>query len=98
MQRRWLVTGCSSGLGRAVAAAAAEAGHAVLATARKPAALEELARRHPDRLVTAQLDVCEPAQCEAAVARAVDRFGGVDVLVNNAGSGLFGAVEEISDA
>ncbi|WP_327287240.1 SDR family oxidoreductase [Streptomyces sp. NBC_01198] len=97
MARRWLVTGCSSGLGWAVAAAAAAAGDSVLATARKPDAVQELQRRYPDRVTTAALDVCDPRQCEDAVARAVDRLGGVDVLVNNAGAGLFGAVEEVSD-
>ncbi|WP_405583664.1 SDR family oxidoreductase [Streptomyces sp. NBC_01190] len=97
MGRRWLVTGCSSGLGRALAVAVAEAGDSVLATARKPAALDELARRYPGRVTTAALDVCDPRQCAAAVAYAVDRLGGIDVLVNNAGAGLFGAVEEVSD-
>ncbi|MFG1811518.1 SDR family oxidoreductase [Streptomyces sp. NPDC049040] len=97
MGRRWLVTGCSSGLGRALAGAAAAAGDSVLATARKPADLHGLQRSHPGRIGTAALDVCDPRQCEAAVARAVELFGGVDVLVNNAGSGLFGAVEEVSD-
>lgn len=97
MGRRWLVTGCSSGLGRALAAAAAAAGDTVLATARTPAALRDLQRRHPDRIITTALDVCDPQQCEAAVAHAVDRLGGVDVLVNNAGAGLFGAVEEVGD-
>lgn len=97
MTRRWLVTGCSSGLGRALADAVAEAGDPVIATARKPAALRDLVARHPDRVTALALDVCDAGQCEAAVAYAVDRLGGVDVLVNNAGSGLFGAVEEVSD-
>jgi NAD(P)-dependent dehydrogenase (short-subunit alcohol dehydrogenase family) len=97
MTRRWLVTGCSSGLGRALAAAAAAAGDLVVATARRPATLDDLAERHPDRVSAVALDVCDAAQCEAAVAHAVERFGGVDVLVNNAGAGLFGAVEEVSD-
>lgn len=97
MTRRWLVTGCSSGLGRALAGAAAEAGDLVVATARRPAALEDLTARYPDRVTTAVLDVCDPGQCEAAVAHAVEHFGGVDVLVNNAGTGLLGALEEISD-
>ncbi|MER8017382.1 SDR family oxidoreductase [Streptomyces griseoluteus] len=97
MTRRWLVTGCSSGLGRSVVEAAARAGNLVVATARRPAALEELAARFPKQVTTAALDVCDPAQCEAAVEHAVDRFGGVDVLVNNAGAGLFGAVEEVTD-
>ncbi|MEV8097259.1 SDR family oxidoreductase [Kitasatospora sp. NPDC085879] len=97
MARRWLVTGCSSGLGLALATAVAEAGDLVLATARKPDTLAGLAARHPDRVLTAALDIRDPGQCESAVATAVDRFGGLDVLVNNAGSGLFGTVEEASD-
>ena len=97
MDRRWLVTGCSSGLGRAVAVAAAGAGDLVVASARRLGDVEELARAHPGRVTAVALDVCDPAQCEAAVAHAVDRFGGVDVLVNNAGGGLLGAVEEVSD-
>ncbi|KMS82139.1 MULTISPECIES: SDR family oxidoreductase [Streptomyces] len=97
MTRRWLVTGCSSGLGRALAGAAAEAGDLVVATARRPATMKDLADRYPDRVSAVALDVCDTEQCEAAVAHAVDRFGGVDVLVNNAGAGLFGAVEEVSD-
>jgi NAD(P)-dependent dehydrogenase (short-subunit alcohol dehydrogenase family) len=97
MTRRWLVSGCSSGLGRALAVAASEAGDLVVATARRPAALQDLTDRYPDRVSAVALDVCDAEQCEAAVAHAVDRFGGVDVLVNNAGSGLFGAVEEVSD-
>ncbi|MFF2044117.1 SDR family oxidoreductase [Kitasatospora sp. NPDC058170] len=97
MARRWLVTGCSSGLGRALAAAAASAGDTVLATARKPAALEQLLHDHPGRILPATLDVRDPRQCEEAVVTAVDRLGGLDVLVNNAGNGLFGAVEEVGD-
>ncbi len=97
MTRRWLVTGCSSGLGRARAGAAAEAGDLVVATARRAATMKDLADRYPDRVSAVALDVCDAEQCEAAVAHAVDRFGGVDVLVNNAGAGLFGAVVEVSD-
>lgn len=97
MDRRWLVTGCSSGLGRALAAAAAEAGDRVVASARRPEDVEELAGAYPGRVVAVPLDVCDPAQCQEAVAAAVAHFGGVDVLVNNAGSGLFGAVEEVAD-
>jgi NAD(P)-dependent dehydrogenase (short-subunit alcohol dehydrogenase family) len=97
MARRWLVTGCSSGLGRALAAAAARAGDLVVASARRPETLEGLVRDHPQQVTAVALDVCDPAQCEAAVAHAVDRFGGLDVLVNNAASGVFGTVEEVSD-
>ncbi|MFJ8042513.1 SDR family NAD(P)-dependent oxidoreductase [Kitasatospora sp. NPDC096147] len=97
MARRWLITGCSSGLGLALAEAVAAAGDTVLATARKPATLEELRERHPDRVVTAALDVRDQLQVSEAVALAEDRLGGLDVLVNNAGYGLFGAVEEVGD-
>ncbi|GAA1951254.1 SDR family oxidoreductase [Kitasatospora viridis] len=96
--RRWLITGCSSGLGRALALAAAGAGDQVAATARKPAALEELVRAHPGRITPIALDVRDAEQCERAARTAADRLGGIDVLVNNAGSGLFGAVEEVGDA
>lgn len=98
MGRRWLITGCSSGLGRALAAAAAGAGHELVVTARKTADLEDLAAAWPGRIVPVPLELRDPASCEEAVRTAVDRLGGIDVLVNNAGVGLFGAVEEVSDA
>ncbi|MFC9330295.1 SDR family oxidoreductase [Kitasatospora sp. NPDC057015] len=98
MARRWLVTGCSSGLGYALAEAVARGGDTVLATTRRPGALEPLAKAHPGRITEAVLDVRDAGQCRAAVELAVERLGGVDVLVNNAGCGLFGAVEEVSDA
>ncbi|MEV7583754.1 SDR family oxidoreductase [Streptomyces erythrochromogenes] len=98
MGRRWLVTGCSSGLGQALAAAAARAGHEVAVTARKTADLEDLAAAGPGRIVPIPLELRDAASCEEAVRRAADRLGGIDVLVNNAGVGLFGAVEEVSDA
>ncbi|GAA5200304.1 oxidoreductase [Rugosimonospora acidiphila] len=97
MVRRWLITGCSSGLGRALAGAAAAAGDLVLATARRPQTLDEIRDRYPDTVETCALDVRDPAACEAAVRVAVRRFGGVDVLVNNAGYGTLGAVEELTD-
>ncbi|MER7760342.1 SDR family oxidoreductase [Streptomyces sp. NPDC097619] len=98
MGRRWLVTGCSSGLGRALALAAAEAGHELAVTARKTADLEDLAAAWPGRIVPVPLELRDPDSCERAVATAVDRLGGIDLLVNNAAIGLFGAVEEVSDA
>lgn len=98
MARRWLVTGCSSGLGQALAAAAASAGHRVAVTARKTAALDDLAAAWPGRITPIALELRDAAQCEEAVRTAADRLGGIDVLVNNAGGGLFGAVEEVSDA
>ncbi|WP_258177192.1 SDR family oxidoreductase [Streptomyces solincola] len=91
------MTGGSSGLGRALAAAAAEAGHRVVVTARDTATLEDLAAAWPDRIVPVALELRDPAQCQSAVRTATDQLGGIDVLVNNAGAGLFGAVEEVSD-
>ncbi|MFE6709821.1 SDR family oxidoreductase [Streptomyces sp. NPDC057695] len=98
MGRRWLITGCSSGLGRALAAAAARAGHELVVTARKTADLEDLAAAWPGRIVPVPMELRDASSCEEAVRTAVDRLGGIDVLVNNAGVGLFGAVEEVSDA
>ncbi|MER8184543.1 SDR family oxidoreductase [Kitasatospora sp. NPDC094015] len=97
MTRRWLVTGCSSGLGAALARAVAAAGDTVLATARKPETLDALVAAHPDRVTVAALDIRDPEQCAEAVRIAEDRLGGIDVLVNNAATGLLGAVEEVSD-
>lgn len=98
MVRRWLVTGCSSGLGQALAEAAAQAGDMVAVTARSVARLEDLRSAWPEQIVPIPLELRDAGQCEEAVRTAADRLGGIDVLVNNAGAGLFGAVEEVSDA
>ena len=97
MGRRWLVTGCSSGLGHALADAAARAGDELVVTARKTADLEDLAATWPGRIIPVPLELRDAASCEEAVRVASDRLGGIDILVNNAGIGLFGAVEEVSD-
>ncbi|KMO94974.1 SDR family oxidoreductase [Streptomyces roseus] len=97
MGRRWLLTGCSSGLGHALASAAARAGDELAVTARKTADLEGLAAAWPGRILPVPLELRDAASCEEAVRRATDRLGGIDILVNNAGIGLFGAVEEVSD-
>ena len=100
MARRWLVTGCSSGLGRALAQAAAQAGDQVVATARRAEALAQLgepAEAWPGTIIPVALDVRDAQQCQDAVDVVVERLGGIDVLVNNAGGGLFGAVEEVDD-
>lgn len=97
MSRRWLITGCSTGLGRALAEAAAAAGHRVLATARRPETLGDLGARFAANVVIKKLDVRDPVDCASAVASAVRAFGGVDVLVNNAAYGQLGAVEEVGD-
>ncbi len=95
---RWLVTGCSTGIGRAIAVAALDAGHSVLVTARRPDAVKDLVDAYPGTAVSAALDVTDRAQIEHAVAQADTSFGGVDVLVNNAGYGYLSAVEEGDDA
>jgi len=92
---RWLVTGCSTGIGREIARAALDAGHQVVVTARNVADVEDLAER--DGALAVPLDVTDRAQIEAAVAAATDAFGGIDVLVNNAGYGYLSAVEEGDD-
>jgi len=95
---RWLVTGCSTGIGRAIAVAALDAGHSVVVTARRPETVQDLADAHPGRAVAVALDVTDRAQIADAVAAADAAFGGVDVLVNNAGYGYLSAVEEGDDA
>ncbi len=94
----WLITGTSTGLGRAIAEAAIKAGHNVVATARDVSTLADLASATPDRVEAVALDVTNPEQIADAVRRAEQRFGGVDVLVNNAGYGYRSAIEEGDDA
>jgi NAD(P)-dependent dehydrogenase (short-subunit alcohol dehydrogenase family) len=92
----WFITGSSRGLGRALAEAALEKGDRIIATARKPGPLGGLKSRHGVRLRQAALDVTDPAQAGAAIQVGADAFGRLDVLVNNAGYGFFGAFEEMS--
>ena len=94
----WLITGCSTGLGRALAEKAIAAGHHVVATARDATKVADLVELAPDRVLAVALDVTVPEQVSAAVTQAQDRFGAVDVLVNNAGYGYRAAVEEGDDA
>jgi NAD(P)-dependent dehydrogenase (short-subunit alcohol dehydrogenase family) len=94
----WLITGCSTGLGRAFAEAALARGHHVVVTARDVAKVQDLADAHPDTALALALDVTDDAQVTGVVAAAEDRFGRVDVLVNNAGYGYRAAIEEGEDA
>lgn len=96
MTQRWLITGASRGIGRALAEAVLEAGHQLVATARDPALLDGLVQRHGSAVRTFALDVTDPAQAVHAVALAKDAFGGLDVLVNNAGYGDVNSVEDAS--
>ncbi|GAT87880.1 hypothetical protein CVCC1112_2539 [Paenarthrobacter nicotinovorans] len=94
----WLITGCSTGLGRALARAVLAKGDNAVATARDTATLQDLAAEFPTTALAVPLDVTDQSQVESAVQQAVERFGGVDVLVNNAGYGYRAAIEEGADA
>ena len=93
----WLITGCSTGLGRALAEAVVGAGHNAVVTARDVAKVTDLAEAAPERVLPVALDVTQPAQVASAVQQAHERFAHVDVLVNNAGYGYRAAVEEGDD-
>jgi NAD(P)-dependent dehydrogenase (short-subunit alcohol dehydrogenase family) len=95
--RVWLVTGASSGFGRAIAEAAVAAGDVVVAAARRTAGLEDLVGAHPDRVEAVALDVTDTAAVAAVVTDVRARYGRIDVLVNNAGRGHVGAAEETTD-
>ncbi len=93
--RVWLVTGSNSGFGRELVQAALAHGDRVVATARRTETLGDLVAAAPDRVHPVALDVTDRDQIAAAVSAALDRFGRVDVLVNNAGFGTVGALEEV---
>ena len=94
----WLITGCSTGLGRALAHAVLDRGNNAVVTARDVATVRDLADAQPDTALALSLDVTDTVQVASAVRAAEERFGGVDVLVNNAGYGYRAAVEEGDDA
>ena len=94
----WLITGCSTGLGRALAEAVIAAGHNTVVTARDVGKVADLAVDRTGRVLALSLDVTDTAQVANAVGTAVEKFGGIDVLVNNAGYGYRAAVEEGDDS
>jgi len=90
----WFITGCSTGFGRQLAQQTLSLGYPTVVTARNPAQVEDLVAGNEDKALALQLDVTKPDEVEAAVQAALARFGRIDVLVNNAGIGYFGSVEE----
>jgi NAD(P)-dependent dehydrogenase (short-subunit alcohol dehydrogenase family) len=96
--KTWFITGASSGFGRAFSEHALARGHNVVATARQPSTLEEIAAQAPERVLSCALDVTRPGDAQAAIDAAVARFGRIDVLINNAGYGVVGAFEETADS
>lgn len=93
----WFVTGASRGLGAEITREALDRGHRVIATARNVSAVLRAHPEQPDGLLAVEADVTEPAQLTAAVEAGLAKFGRIDIVVNNAGYGLVGAVEEVSD-
>jgi NAD(P)-dependent dehydrogenase (short-subunit alcohol dehydrogenase family) len=97
-KRVWVITGASSGFGRAMTEAAVAAGHEVIGLARSVEALDELISANPDRVEGLSLDVTDSSRVASVVQEIIARHGQIDVLVNNAGRTHVGAVEETSDA
>jgi NAD(P)-dependent dehydrogenase (short-subunit alcohol dehydrogenase family) len=95
--RTWFITGATAGFGRAMTEQLLDRGNRVAATARTPERLADLAEKYGDQLWTAALDVTDTAALRAVVDRAFAELGRIDVIVSNAGRGLFGAAEEITD-
>jgi NAD(P)-dependent dehydrogenase (short-subunit alcohol dehydrogenase family) len=96
--RTWFITGASTGFGRLLAEEILKAGGKVVATARKPEQIADLERQYPGSAKALALDVTNAAQVDSAVTQAFAQFGQIDVLVNNAGYGIAGALEEATEA
>ncbi|WP_433340061.1 SDR family NAD(P)-dependent oxidoreductase [Streptomyces sp. CA-253872] len=95
--KTWFITGTSRGFGRLWAEAALARGDRVAATVRDLATLDPLVEKYGDAVLPLRLDVTDKAAVDAAVARAIEHFGHLDIVVNNAGYGLFGTIEEVSE-
>jgi NADP-dependent 3-hydroxy acid dehydrogenase YdfG len=94
----WFITGSSSGFGRALAEVVLNEGEIVVLTARNTETIKDLEKKFSGRAASVKLDVTRPDEVKKAVSEAIAKFGRIDVLVNNAGFGIIGAVEEVSDA
>ena len=98
MSKVWFITGCSTGFGRHLALEALQQGYQVAVTSRNTDDVKDIVAQFPDRAVAIQLDVTNATEVTTAVKEAQERFGRIDVLVNNAGIGYFGAIEESEEA
>ncbi|MET9251850.1 SDR family NAD(P)-dependent oxidoreductase, partial [Nonomuraea sp. NPDC003709] len=96
--KTWIITGASRGFGRALAEAALAAGDRVVAAVRRPESVADLADAYPDSCLIAKFDARDATAAGELVRAALVRFGQLDVLVNNAGRAVVGAVEEVGDA
>jgi NAD(P)-dependent dehydrogenase (short-subunit alcohol dehydrogenase family) len=97
MSKVWMITGCSTGFGRELATSALDKGYRVVVTARKTDDIQDIVSQYPDTAIAIKLDVTKQDDIKSSVQQAMDKFGRIDVLVNNAGIGYFGAVEESED-
>ena len=98
MNKVWFITGCSTGFGRFLALEALEKGYKVVVTARNTNDVQDIVAPYPETAIVVKLDVTDTASIKSSVATAIEKFGQIDVLVNNAGIGYFGAIEESEEA
>ncbi len=98
MQKIWLISGCSTGFGRALALEALHQGNKVGVSARKTDDIQDIINKYPQTAIAIKLDVTDEAEIASATSKITAHFGGIDVLVNNAGIGYFGAIEESEDS
>ncbi|HEY0246353.1 MAG TPA: oxidoreductase [Mucilaginibacter sp.] len=94
MSKVWLITGCSTGFGRELAVEILKSGYKAVVTARNTDDIKDIVANYPDTAISVKLDVTNPDDIKSAVKQTLDKFGQIDVLVNNAGIGYFGAIEE----
>lgn len=97
MKKTWFITGSSRGLGRSITAVVLAKGDNIAATARNPKQLEELVTQYPGQIIALPVDVTNREQIDKAIKDTIEKFGRIDVLVNNAGVGITGAIEEFSN-
>lgn len=97
MKKVWFITGCSTGFGRALSKEVLAKGYFAVVAARNTADVQDIIDEYPDTAIAVKLDVTVPTEIQAAVAAATEKFGHIDVLVNNAGIGYFAAIEESED-